>query len=572
VGDRSHLTINATLLDTPGGGVAARASVEGPADSLTRLVDLLAAKLLALGAGESEQRLASLTSTSLDALRAYLDGEALLRRGAFAEGLNKFKAALELDSTFALAGLGTIRAGEWLGLGYYGAGAEAAWRHRDRLTPRDRAHLEAFLGPAYPAPRTVPAGLAAAERFTTIAPDSPEAWYVLGDQLYHFGPLAGVASPLPRAREAWRRAQALDPDYVPALEHGPQLASELGDTAGMKRAVAAYLELDSTSSWAVHHRWYEAAALGDTTTLAALAMDDSMASSVGGALGIVIAQGVGVPSFLRLLPRARSLAITEESRYRRAFVSVAALIAAGRPQEAALLRDSLFPAGRSATALLNMLTADGDPVSGRRAAEALERRMGEPVLALDPTRPGDTSPVARWAVGQNALLRGRLDVTRRAVAQLRAAYVPPDSAWAYDDPAPYALILEAELAALGPESARMGEALQRLDSSLVNTASIYAQIVGNMIAAKLHERRGELPEALAAIRRRMHDLFWAPAYVVYHREEGRLAALNGDRAAAIRAYRRYLALRGDPEPALRLQRDSVRAELAALEGESTDRP
>ena len=49
------------------------------------------------------------------------------------------------------------------------------------------------------------------------------------------------------------------------------------------------------------------------------------------------------------------------------------------------------------------------------------------------------------------------------------------------------------------------------------------------------------------------------------REEGRLAALVGDTAAAIRAYRRYLDFRRDAEPSLIPQRDSVRAELARLE-------
>ena len=52
------------------------------------------------------------------------------------------------------------------------------------------------------------------------------------------------------------------------------------------------------------------------------------------------------------------------------------------------------------------------------------------------------------------------------------------------------------------------------------------------------------------------------------REMGRLAALAGDREAAVRAYRHYLAIRTDPDPALIPQRDSVRAELAALTGES----
>jgi len=48
------------------------------------------------------------------------------------------------------------------------------------------------------------------------------------------------------------------------------------------------------------------------------------------------------------------------------------------------------------------------------------------------------------------------------------------------------------------------------------------------------------------------------------KEEGRLAESVGDTSGAITAYRRYLALRMDPDPSLVPQRDSVRAALAAL--------
>ncbi len=48
------------------------------------------------------------------------------------------------------------------------------------------------------------------------------------------------------------------------------------------------------------------------------------------------------------------------------------------------------------------------------------------------------------------------------------------------------------------------------------------------------------------------------------REEGRLAAAVGNRAGAIRAYRHYLALRSDPEPARWPDVERVRAELARL--------
>jgi hypothetical protein len=50
----------------------------------------------------------------------------------------------------------------------------------------------------------------------------------------------------------------------------------------------------------------------------------------------------------------------------------------------------------------------------------------------------------------------------------------------------------------------------------------------------------------------------------YARLEGNLAALAGDKPTAIRAYRRYLMLRKDPEPSMVPQRDSVVAALKAI--------
>jgi len=51
------------------------------------------------------------------------------------------------------------------------------------------------------------------------------------------------------------------------------------------------------------------------------------------------------------------------------------------------------------------------------------------------------------------------------------------------------------------------------------------------------------------------------------REEGRLAALTGDRAGALVAYRHYLGLRSNPEPRIKPEVEQVRRELAALVAE-----
>jgi hypothetical protein len=84
--------------------------------------------------------------------------------------------------------------------------------------------------------------------------------------------------------------------------------------------------------------------------------------------------------------------------------------------------------------------------------------------------------------------------------------------------------------------------------------------------ARLRERQGNIPAALSAVRRRTYSYHLTDYLASHLREEGRLAAVSGDTSGAIRAYRHYLALRSDPEPALRPVVEAVREELAKLAG------
>ncbi len=566
VGTPRRITINATLLDAPGGKERARATVEGSADSLTRLVDQLAVTLLALGAGEGERRLNALTSRSLPAVRAYLAGQALFRVGRFEEAYERFDDALDLDSNFALAGLGHLRAGEWLGKGWWGRGAEVAWRRRDSLSVRDRTHLEYFVGPKFPERRTIREVVASAERFVAVAGDSPEAWYQLADNLYHFGPRAGITDALPRARQAFERALTLDPAFAPALEHFPILAVELGDTAAAQRSLGALARLDSTSRDVAALRLYLAEVRGDTAAARSLSQDDSVAAGYRRVVSVLTSQGFGGRYAADLVQRIRRTAVTREARELHAEAAYSTFSLLGLPKRAAGLADSL-PYPRSlASPLLAALFADGDPAAAIRAAGAVERTLYTPLTLTGPPWGG----AARYALAQYALEHGRVDLAKRIAGQFRAARVPPDSAWFAEAPGTYAAILDAQITAR-EDPAGAAAALERLDSMLADPGPFYGAVAGNLVAARLHEQRGEPEAALRALRRRIFDLFWLPEYVRFHREEGRLAALTGDRAGAVAAYNRYLRLRFDPEPRLRPQRDSVRAELAALERESTDR-
>jgi hypothetical protein len=155
---------------------------------------------------------------------------------------------------------------------------------------------------------------------------------------------------------------------------------------------------------------------------------------------------------------------------------------------------------------------------------------------------------------------------------LRAVSIPTDSAWRGEGLLRLALLLDAQVAAI-ERRADAPLLLARLDSSLRDApatvpAEGYADAVGNLVAARLWEERGDPVRALVAARRWRYGLplVLQPCLSTLIREEGRTAALVGDRARAIRAYRRYLALRADPEPPLRAEWEQVRAELARLEG------
>jgi len=565
VGTRQQITINAAVLDTRNHRVTGQASVEGSPDSLPRLVDRLAGQLLALEAGESEQRLASLTSTSLPALRAYLDGQALIRTGGFRRAAEKFGLALQLDSTFALAGLGLSRAVGWFGQPSDGPGGILAWKYRSKLSPVDRALLDVYLGPRWPALSRVRDVIAACERLAQVAPDNAEAWEVLGDNLYHNGGLVGVPDALPRAAQAFARAIALDSSFAPALEHGTSLALALGDTSGARKAFARMLQVDSSSGNVATDRWVLALALGDSAERRVALRSDSLIGGlmIGGAVTF------GLPlqdadSVLRL-NQSRAIGADDRADVQR-FFHLGSVIS-GRPSRAVPLPATAPESVRLPVLYLEARFADGDSLIGAAAARTLERAIGTPL------QPTFNAATARFAAGQSVFDRGRLEEAERAVTDLRQVRVPSDSAWEREVPTAFALLLDAELAAKR-RSPELPNLLTQLDSALINVSFVPFAVVGNLIAARLFEQQGDLPRALAAIRRRVFDLtssrFYA-LYIAYDREEGRLAALNGDREGAVRAYRRYLALRSGAEPRLQPQVARVRGELEGLQRESTDR-
>ncbi len=230
-----RLQISAALYDSGYGSeepakapvVLVRGSADGAASEVFELVDDLAAELLSevrRGPADRIRRIATVTTSSFPALKAYLEGESHLRRGDYGAAVDAFERAASLDPGFALAYYRLSVAAEW----HQRSGeivldaAEKAYRNAQQLSPHDQHMLEAFLA--------LRRGSATAERrYRSIVgshPDDVEAWLGLGEVLFHRNPVHGRS--MSEAREPFERVLAFEPGHEIALNHLLRLAAYEG--------------------------------------------------------------------------------------------------------------------------------------------------------------------------------------------------------------------------------------------------------------------------------------------------------------------------------------------------------
>jgi tetratricopeptide (TPR) repeat protein len=596
VGTPNHIALNASLLPVQGGGPRAESKVEGVADSLPQLVDRLIAQLITEETGAAPGA-EGLVNRPLPALRLYLEAQAAYRRGDYADAVVRFGQALDIDSTFALAALRLASAAGWTSAPGAGRrGLELAWRNRDRLSPRDQALLLACVGPNYPATSTLAQYLAAWERAVELAPDHAERWYELGDEYFHEGRYLQIESTWQRASDGFRRSEALDSGTAP-LGHMIELAWLAGDdTAAVRRLGALYLARDTSGELLGFFHWRIAEGTHDERGLAALRLTYRQMAlpSLWRIMNYAVLDG-------RELEDADSAAVAIRAKagrsadWQRSKTYLHAFeINRGRP--AAALADTARPEESEYaphTALyqrvLDALYGDGDVSNASLAARELARMAERPVPEA-----GDMRAVAQMDLCVATLWRlsqGQPSSAGQAVARLRA-FTVDDSPESRTSNSICATLLEAKLASSSaPAEARA--ALERLDSlirsgpggsrngppvsftlspayvrSMIGVSPVGFEDFANLEVARLRERQGNNRAALAAVRRRSYAYHLTDYLATHLREEGRLAALTGDRAGAVKAYQHYLALRSNPEPALRPAVEAVRAELAKLLGSS----
>jgi serine/threonine protein kinase len=588
-GTSASLMLSVTLLPGAVGRESPRAVETGPADSLPALVDRVVARLMSLGAGEATPRLAELTSTSLPALRAYLEARARYRSSATIPAMQAFFRAVEIDSNFTLAALGLVRTVGWGGQSAAdraratAVGGRILHRGRHRLSPADAALADAALGPRYPVPKTYAEWFAATERLTTLAPENPEGWFDLGDVLFHSGGVLGIPDADQRAIRAFSHVLALDSAFTLPFVHLASLYSELGDTAGARRLFAMRARVDplAQSTSALH----VALLLGDSASARSFraGMERMQRLPLASLVRSALFNHYGLDDAQRALDLLAPEAITGDTRTSHTSLAFAVATERGRPQEAEVVaKGSLATPSIAREVALTAVFAGGDSALGAAAARTLEPVVDaalKTALAGVPFSSEGAAPAtalsdhvdAPLVLAQYRLAMGDASVAKHVIPWLRG-YVPPkDSAWLREFPLARALLLDAQVAALD-RRADAPVALAQLDSAArFGHHDPRFTAVSSLVAGRLWEDRGDVARALAALRRRLRGIGANYYESTWQRELGRLAALAGEREAAIRAYRIYLIRRANPEPALAAEVAHVRAELARLERASAGR-
>ena len=572
----TELTLRGALLRVRDGAVVADGAVSGAPDSIALLVNRLTARLLSEDAGEGRERLDGLAATSLGALQDYLTARKAYRSGDYFAAMDAYARAFGQDSTFAQAAFGLLATNPLIGTVMRTDGfalMPEVWRLRGRLNPRDVALMRAmaFVGPNYPGPSTYAEVIAQAEVAAAAAPDSPDHWFTLGSDLAHYGAVSSAADWPRRAATALDRAIALDSSFAPALALRLHVALLLRD-AGATRRLAALLEAPVTAGRGEALMLWAAAVTAGDSAGARRWRDQGREARINYLTKLVKlplhAVTVGLP-----LDDARWANIT----LRRAGETPAERNAASLGEYAvATAAGQVVPFGTWAfdtPGFANPWTV-ANLVQQALIEPAYEPQVREMLRSYQPDRWPPLRDcfveLYRVAHGDTAGTRAALKRLRAFAANRPASLAPGD--WEPLDFRVCPLLLETLLEPAGSGTGRARRELEALmrDGPRWLTGGragpVAPTVLANWFLAGRHEAAGDLPAALAALRRR--ELNYYPGYLwtlpAFLRQEGRLAARTGDTLGARQAYDHYLVLRTDPDPVFRPERDSVVAERAAL--------
>ena len=229
------LRLTADIYDVASGKNLGQAQVEGAPDSVYMLVDRLSIEALKTILGRPADdlprvELSRVTTSSLPALKAYLEGEILYRRADWLAATEAYQRAAAADSTFALAWLRLSEAISWLDEDARPEGgitvpADQAARYAARLAEREAVLVRGNRAFAAGSMMMLEQVRSASRRY----PDDPELAYLLGEYYAHFD--VQLLAEYEETARLLDRAIQLDPTFAPYYQHPIEYAFYMGDSA-----------------------------------------------------------------------------------------------------------------------------------------------------------------------------------------------------------------------------------------------------------------------------------------------------------------------------------------------------
>ena len=576
VAGADSLRVSATLYDLNAehGGIT-RTSAAGSEAELFGMVDRLTARLaVAQGVGSTERltQLAAVTTSSLDALKAYLEARNAYRSNDLLAALPAYERAVAADSSFALAWYGLASTASWmLRPKLERHAAEEAVLHGGRLSERDRTLVSAFAAYSRGSADT-------AERLTGSIVEAydgdVEAWALLGEILFHHNWKRGRS--LIESRRAWEHVLALDPNYWPALQHLSEVAALEGKAKEADSLLARYERSVGSEHMPITSRAFMAYAFGDS------ASRDAVAARLATDRGFWLTLSVDyVAVFAQDVDGARQLARflvdpvrpPDQQGFGRVLMAHLAL-AQGKWREAraelAIARAHNPNEALEAQLLLSLapFLAVADSEIGKQSAE----------LRRQPPATDDASSAMPWpypVAGMHPLVRSYL--TGIASAR-RGDDVGREAALAELAKLPDPMSLSRGFAAtIHSEKSRTEKrpslALLELERGTLATpfveswtSGFVSQAYERYARAELLHRLGRDDEALrwyaTFAENSPYDLVYlAPS--VYR--QGQIYEARGQRTQAARRYTQFLRLWKNADPELRPATDDARLRLARLQ-------
>ncbi len=255
----TEVRIDYGLYKTADGGSLARGRVTGRPGNFAALSDSVTWGILRDIWQATDPppvpNLTAITTRSIPALRAYLEGEQLLAQARFRDAPTAFLKAIEADSTFWFAywryNYAMAYHGQWVNPEI----RQAIFDHLSEFPERDRLIIESRRAGSMT--ERIELSRQVTERFPQYWP----AWFDYADQLVHNAPFLGYT--LEDARAPLERVVALNPKFTAAWSHLMWIPLYNPDTiAGQRyRNELARLKYDSTSMAEVGLdglEWYDA--------------------------------------------------------------------------------------------------------------------------------------------------------------------------------------------------------------------------------------------------------------------------------------------------------------------------